>query len=70
MANKRFVKIFTPPVMCPREVFAKIARDFQMIWVLLNVNGLREGIPFQMGVMLSIFRLGLFYNEVLLDTVI
>ena len=29
--NKRFMKISTPPVMCPREVFAKIARDFQMI---------------------------------------
>jgi hypothetical protein len=34
VANKRFVKIFTPPVMCPREVFAKIARDFQMICFL------------------------------------
>ena len=31
VANKRFVKISPPPVMCPREVFAKIARDFQMI---------------------------------------
>jgi hypothetical protein len=35
MANKRFAKIFTPPVMCPREVFAKIARDFQIICFLL-----------------------------------
>jgi hypothetical protein len=33
VANKRFAKIFTPhpPVMCAQEVFAKIARDFQMI---------------------------------------
>jgi hypothetical protein len=23
-----------PPVMCPREVFAKIARDFQMLCIL------------------------------------
>ena len=32
VANKRFVKIPPPPppVMCPREVFAKIARDFEM----------------------------------------
>ena len=57
--------------MCPREVFAKIARDFQMIcFFILNLNGIREGFSFQMGQILSIFRLGLFYNEVLLDTVI
>jgi hypothetical protein len=43
-ANKRFVKIFTPPVMCPREVFAKIARharDFQFsndLFFILNIN--------------------------------
>ena len=59
-----------PPVMCPREVFAKIARDFQMFVFILNLNGIQEGFSFQMGQMLSIFRLGLFYNEVLLDTVI
>jgi hypothetical protein len=35
-----------------------------------SANGLREGFSFQIGVMLSIFRLGLFYNEVLSDTVI
>jgi hypothetical protein len=57
--------------MCPREVFAKIARDFQIIrFFILNLNGIRERFSFQMGLMLSILQLGLFYNELLLDTVI
>ena len=34
------------------------------------LNGLREGFSFQIQITFSIFRLGLFYNEVLLDTVI
>ena len=51
--------------------FRKIARDFQMIcFFILNLNGIREDFSFQMGQILSIFGLGLFYNEVLLDTVI
>jgi hypothetical protein len=58
-------------VTCPRKVFAKIARDFQMIlFFILNINGIREVFSFQVQLMLSIFRLGLFYNEVLLDAVI
>ena len=65
VANKRFVKIFTPPVMCPREVFAKIARDFQMIYL----NGYLEGFAIKTQ-LFSFFRLGLFYNEVLLVTVV
>ena len=63
--------IHPPPVMCPREVFAKIARDFQMFVFYFEPKWyIREGFSFQMGQILSIFRLGLFYNEVLLDTVI
>jgi hypothetical protein len=29
--EQTFRENIPPPVMCPREVFAKIARDFQMI---------------------------------------
>jgi hypothetical protein len=50
-----------------REDFAWLSNDF---FFILNLNGIREGFSFQMGQMLSIFRFGLFYNEVLLDTVI
>jgi hypothetical protein len=59
VANKRFVKIFThpppPPLSCnPRGVFANLRVIFS----------------FQVQLMFLIFRLGLFYNKVLLDTVI
>ena len=34
VAEQTFPENNPPPVMCPREVFAKIARDFQMICFL------------------------------------
>ena len=40
------------------------------LFFILNLNGTREDFSFQMGQILSISGLGLFYNEVLLDTVI
>jgi hypothetical protein len=60
VANKRFMKIFAPPPC--REVFVKIARDFQINCFILILNVYE--------LMFSIFRFGLFYNEVLLDTVV
>ena len=58
--------------MCPREVFAKIARDFQInaLYFILNLNGYLEGFAIKTKLKFSFFRLGLFYNEVLLDTVV
>jgi hypothetical protein len=50
-----------------REDCAGLSNDFFFIF---NLNGLRESFSFQLELMFSIFRLGLFYNEVLLDTVI
>jgi hypothetical protein len=70
VANKHFVKIFTPPVKCPREVFAKIAHDFKMICFYFEPKWFTGGFFLPSATNVSIFRLGLFYNEVLLDTVI
>jgi hypothetical protein len=62
--------IRAPPVKLPQGIFAKIACDFQMICFYSYPEFVMGGFSFQVELMFSIFRLGLFYNKVLLDTVI
>jgi hypothetical protein len=70
-ANKRFVKIFTPPCHVAHEEFsANLRVTFKYFFWIVIQQLLWEVFSFQVQLMFSIFRLGLFYNEVLLDTVI
>jgi hypothetical protein len=68
LANKRFVKISPPPVKWPQGIFVKIAHDFQIICFYSYPEFVIGGFFLSSATNVFIFRLGLFYNEVLLDT--
>ena len=74
VANKRFMKIFAPLLCSTQGNFAKAAHHFKitfkLVVLILILNVFYEGFPSRVQLMLSIFRLGLFYNEILLDNVI
>jgi hypothetical protein len=72
VANKRFVKIFAPPLSSSHEEFStKIARDFQMICFYSYSEFVMGGFFLPSGTNVFNFSIRtMFYNEVLLNTVI
>jgi hypothetical protein len=70
VANKRFVKIFTPLLCKPRGVFANLRVTFKLPILNSDRTTIMGGFFLPNTNNISNFGFGLFYNEVLLDNVI